>query len=148
VAPLTLLLVAGMIVAASTTLLADSRTGERGGVLPWALLGVDSVASLAGNVAVAQPPAAGRVIAAGPSFALIGAYGLLMRQAVTERPAATSHRVLSRRHDCLARWVTSARCRVRRVLPRIQPVVTSGLVVRRAGSFSGMHGSGVGQPGR
>jgi hypothetical protein len=80
VAALTPLSVDGMIVAASTTLLADSRTGERGGVLPWALLVVGSAASLAANVAVAQPTVAGRVIAAWPSFALIGAYELLMRQ--------------------------------------------------------------------
>jgi hypothetical protein len=38
------------------------------------------VASLAANVAVAEPTAMGRVIAAWPSFALIGAYELLMRQ--------------------------------------------------------------------
>jgi hypothetical protein len=69
-----------MIVAASTTLLADSRAGERGGWRPWALLVVGSAASLAANVAVAQPTAAGRVIAAWPSFALISAYELLMRQ--------------------------------------------------------------------
>src|SRR5262249_4740491 len=80
VAALTPLSVDGMIVAASTTLLADSRAGGRGGVLPWALLVVGSAASLAANVAVAQPTAAGRVIAAWPSFALIGAYELLMCQ--------------------------------------------------------------------
>jgi len=73
VAALTPLSVDGMIVAASTTLLADSRAGERGGVLPWALLVVGSAASLAANVAVAQPTVAGRVIAAWPSFALIAA---------------------------------------------------------------------------
>jgi hypothetical protein len=80
VAALTPLSVDGMIVAASTTLLADSRSGSRGGVLPWALLVVGSVASLAANVAVAEPTAMGRVIAAWPSFALIGAYELLIRQ--------------------------------------------------------------------
>src|SRR5262249_44695644 len=72
VAALTPLSVDGMIVAASTTLLADSRAGERGGKLPWALLVAGSAASLAANVAVAQPTAARRVIAAWPSFALIG----------------------------------------------------------------------------
>ena len=77
---LTPLSVDGMIVAASTTLLAGSRAGERGGVLPWALLVMGSVASLAANVAVAQPTVTGRMIAAWPSFALIGAYELLMRQ--------------------------------------------------------------------
>jgi hypothetical protein len=80
VAALTPFSVDGMIVAASTTLLADSRSGGRGGALPWALLVVGSVASLAANVAVAEPTVAGRLIAAWPSFALIAAYELLMRQ--------------------------------------------------------------------
>jgi hypothetical protein len=52
----------------------------RGGFLPWALLVVGSVASLAANVAVAQPTATGRVIAAWPPFAMVAAYELLMRQ--------------------------------------------------------------------
>lgn len=80
VAALTPLSVDGMIVAASTTLLAESRSGGRGGLLPWVLLVVGSVASLAANVAVAEPSLTGRVIAAWPSFALIGSYELLMRQ--------------------------------------------------------------------
>jgi hypothetical protein len=80
VAALTPFSVDGMIVAASTSLLADSRSGNRGGFLPWALLVVGSVASLAANVAVAEPTAVGRVIAAWPSFALIGSYEMLMRQ--------------------------------------------------------------------
>ena len=80
VAALTPLSVDGMIVAASTTLLSESRSGYRGGVLPWALLVAGSVASLAANVAVAEPTTAGRVIAAWPSFSLIAAYELLMRQ--------------------------------------------------------------------
>jgi hypothetical protein len=41
---------------------------------------VGSAASLAANVAVAEPTVTGHVIAAWPSFALIGAYELLMRQ--------------------------------------------------------------------
>jgi hypothetical protein len=64
----------GMIVAASTTLLSESRSGQRSGALPWVLLAIGSVASLAANVAVAEPTAIGRVIAAWPSFALIGSY--------------------------------------------------------------------------
>ena len=80
VAALTPLSVDGMIVAASTTLLADSRSGGRGGFLPWALLVAGSAASLAANVAVAEPTVTGRVIAAWPSFSLIAAYELLMRQ--------------------------------------------------------------------
>ena len=54
VAALTPLSVDGLIVAASTTLLADSRSGRTGGGLPWALLVAGSVASLAANVAVAE----------------------------------------------------------------------------------------------
>jgi hypothetical protein len=53
-----------MIVAASTTVLADSCAGSRGGVMPWVFLVVGSVASLAANVAVAEPTVTGRVIAA------------------------------------------------------------------------------------
>jgi hypothetical protein len=80
VAALTPLSVDGMIVAASTTLLAESRSGGRGGLLSWALLVVGGVASLAANVAVAEPTATGRVVAVWPSFALIASYELLMRQ--------------------------------------------------------------------
>jgi hypothetical protein len=78
VATLTPLSVDGMIVAASMTLLADSRSGR--GALPWALLVAGSVASLAANVTVAEPTLVGRVIAAWPSFALTASYELLTRQ--------------------------------------------------------------------
>jgi hypothetical protein len=80
VASLTPLSVDGMIVAASTTLLAESRAGRRGGALPWVLLVAGSVASLAANVAVAEPDLIGRIIAAWPSFALTASYELLTRQ--------------------------------------------------------------------
>jgi hypothetical protein len=80
VAALTPLSVDGMIVAASTTLLADSRSGRKGGALPWALLVSGSVASLAANVAVAEPTLIGRVIAAWPSFALTASFELLTSQ--------------------------------------------------------------------
>lgn len=80
VAALTPLSVDGMILAASTTLLADSWSGQRGGALPWALVIIGSVASLAANVAVAEPTLLGRVIAAWPSFALTASYELLTRQ--------------------------------------------------------------------
>ena len=97
VAALTPLSVDGMIVAASTTLLAESRPGSRGGVLPWTLLAVGSVASLAANVAVAQPTVTGRLIAAWPSFSLICSYELLMRHVRRSaigynRPAIRSRR--------------------------------------------------------
>jgi hypothetical protein len=98
VAALTPLSVDGMIVAASTTLLADSRCGSRGGFLSWALLVAGSAASLAANVAVAQPTSAGRVIAAWPSFSLIAAYELLMRQVRRAADGGESQEARSRSH--------------------------------------------------
>jgi hypothetical protein len=68
VAALTSLSVDGMIVAASTSLLAESRAGRSGGWLPWVLLATGGAANLAANVAVAEPTVTGRVIAALPSF--------------------------------------------------------------------------------
>lgn len=91
VATLTPLSVDGMIVAASTTLLADSRSGDRGGILPWTLLVVGSVASLAANVAVAEPTLVGRVIAAWPSFALTASYELLTREVRRSTAADRAH---------------------------------------------------------
>ncbi|GAA3742589.1 DUF2637 domain-containing protein [Salinactinospora qingdaonensis] len=41
----------GMIVASSMALLSEARKGKRGGLLPWSLLVLGSVASLAANVA-------------------------------------------------------------------------------------------------
>lgn len=70
----------GMIVASSMTLLSDARNGRKGGLLPWTLLIIGSAASLAANVAVADPTMWSRIIHAWPSFALIGAYELLMRE--------------------------------------------------------------------
>ncbi|MEV2272931.1 DUF2637 domain-containing protein [Nonomuraea africana] len=74
------LAVDGMIVASSMSILLASRYGRRGGMLPWTLLIVSSLASLGANVAVADPTTIARVIAAWPSFALIGAYEMLMGQ--------------------------------------------------------------------
>ncbi|MFI0420518.1 DUF2637 domain-containing protein [Spongiactinospora sp. 9N601] len=73
------LAVDGMIVAASLALLEDSRAGRRGGLLPWLFLIISSGASLAANVAIAEPTFTARIIAAWPSLALIGAYEMLMR---------------------------------------------------------------------
>jgi hypothetical protein len=144
VAALTPLSADGMIVAASTTLLADSRAGARGGKLPWALLVVGSAASLAANVAVAQPTAAGRVIAAWPSFALIGAYELLMRQVrhsaadgekVTPGKAHTSSR--RRSSETALRPSRGATSPGRGCVPR-----GPGPVAALAGSCSGRRGTG------
>ncbi|TQN30264.1 uncharacterized protein DUF2637 [Haloactinospora alba] len=84
----------GIVVAASMALLSDARQGRRGGLLPWTLLVLGSLASLAANVAVADPTMWSRVIHAWPAFALIGSYELLMRQfrasASIVRPAHAS----------------------------------------------------------
>jgi Protein of unknown function (DUF2637) len=70
----------GMVVAASMSVLLAGKMGRRGEWLPWALLIVGSLASLAANVAVASPTTVGRLIAAWPSFAFVGAYHLLQGQ--------------------------------------------------------------------
>ncbi|GAA4199745.1 DUF2637 domain-containing protein [Microbispora amethystogenes] len=78
----------GMVLCASMALLADSRRGRRGGVLPWTLLVVGSLASVAANVAVAEPSLIGRAVAAWPAFAMIGGLEMafrLVRQSVTRR---------------------------------------------------------------
>ncbi|MGW9555602.1 DUF2637 domain-containing protein [Nocardiopsis sp. NPDC055551] len=87
----------GMIVASSMTLLSDARNGRKGGLLPWTLFIIGSGASLAANVAVADPTMWSRIIHAWPSFALIGAYELLMRafrtaaRSVRSADAARTH---------------------------------------------------------
>jgi Protein of unknown function (DUF2637) len=96
VAALTPISVDGMIVAASTTLLADSQSGRRPGVLPWALLLAGSMASPAPNVAVAEPTVIGRVIAAWPSFALTASYELLTRQVLGSAAEAAEREKESR----------------------------------------------------
>lgn len=70
----------GLIIAASLTLLADSRAGRRRSPLPYALLTLASAASVAANVMHAEPDLAARLIAAWPSAALIGSYEMLMSQ--------------------------------------------------------------------
>lgn len=118
VAALTPLSVDGMIVAASTTLLADSRSGRRGGVLPWALLVFGSVASLAANVAVAEPTLIGRVIAAWPSFALTASFELLTRQVRRRAPREHASRAVASR----PRRATSAAARS--TAPKLRVVST------------------------
>ena len=89
-------------------MLTDSLAGKRGGVLPWALLAVGSVASLAANVAVAEPTAAGRVMAAWPSLALISATSCsCARSALVELAAAergTVSRPSSSDRQATGRW--------------------------------------------
>ncbi|WP_017627774.1 DUF2637 domain-containing protein [Nocardiopsis chromatogenes] len=99
----------GMIIASSMTLLADARRGRRGGLLPWTLLILGSLASLTANVSVAEPTAWSAVIHAWPSFALAGAFELLMRELRREQgasaenapdePGATANPVTAEQHD-------------------------------------------------
>ncbi len=131
VAVLTPLSVDGMIVAASTTLLADSRSGGRGGKLPWALLVAGSMASLTANVAAAQPTSTGRVIAAWPSFALIAAYELLMRQVRQAADAGRSSR--------------SARRSRRRVTDAVSSGAADPVAGRRAARSAGPVQRGAGR---
>jgi hypothetical protein len=77
---------------ACTTIDADAFAELTEPFLPWALLVAGSAASLAANVAVAEPTATGRVIAAWPSFALIASYELLMRQVRSAADVGATHR--------------------------------------------------------
>jgi len=70
----------GLAVAASMTMLVRRRAGQRAGALPWVapLLGLG--ASLAANVAAADPTVVGRLVAAWPPVGLLLSYELLMQQ--------------------------------------------------------------------
>jgi hypothetical protein len=143
VAALTPLSVDGMIVAASTTLLADSRSGRRGGALPWALLVAGSVASLAANVAVAQPTLVGRVIAAWPSFALTASYELLTRQ-VRGSAAADTRSEQPEDMQQTEREAVGARTSARGLTLVQAGSDREGMlgVLREAGNCSGKRGNG------
>ncbi|MFE6446837.1 DUF2637 domain-containing protein [Nocardiopsis dassonvillei] len=94
----------GMIVGASMTLLSDARNGRKGGLLPWTLLIIGSGASLAANVAVADPTMWSGIIHAWPSFALIGAYELLMREfRTTARSVRSADTELTHTDDVMER---------------------------------------------
>jgi len=70
----------GLAVAASMTMLVRRRAGERAGALPWAALLLGLGASLAANVAAAEPTVVGRLVAAWPPVGLLLSYELLMQQ--------------------------------------------------------------------
>ena len=77
----------GLVVAASMVLLTRRRVGLAGGWLPWCALLGGVGASLAANVAAAEPTATARVVAAWPALAFAVAFELLLQQrraAVTE----------------------------------------------------------------
>jgi len=70
----------GLAVAASMTMLVRRRAGQRAGLLPWAALLFGLGASLAANVAAAEPTVVGRLVAAWPPVGLLLSYELLMQQ--------------------------------------------------------------------
>jgi hypothetical protein len=116
----------GMVVAWSMTLLADSRAGRRGGLLPCVLLAVGSAASLGANVAVAEPTVYGRVIAAWPSFALIAAYELLMRQIRLVAVMTEADRGIGAAGRVVPAAERRSGVRPLPVAGAVQPVVTAG----------------------
>jgi hypothetical protein len=68
----------GLVVAASMSMLVRRRAGLPAGSLAWASLLAGIGASLAANVAAADPTAIGRLVAAWPPVALVLAWELLM----------------------------------------------------------------------
>jgi hypothetical protein len=70
----------GLAVAASMTMLVRRRVGLPAGALVWTALLLGLGASLAANVAAADPTLAGRLVAAWPPVALLMAYELLLQQ--------------------------------------------------------------------
>jgi len=70
----------GLAVAASMTMLVRRRAGVPAGGLAWVALLGGLGASLAANVAAADPTVAGRLVAAWPPVALLLAYELLLQQ--------------------------------------------------------------------
>jgi Protein of unknown function (DUF2637) len=70
----------GLAVAASMTMLVRRRAGLPAGAMAWAALLLGLGASLAANVAAAEPTLAGRLVAAWPPLGLLLSYELLMQQ--------------------------------------------------------------------
>lgn len=85
----------GAVVAAASVLLADSRAGRRSAPLAWMLLSLGIGASLAANIASAEPTATARAVAAWPPLALALGIELLAGLArrddavQADRPAAS-----------------------------------------------------------
>lgn len=69
----------GLVVAASMSMSVRRRAGLHAGALAWTSLPAGIGASLAANVAAADPTMVGRVVAAWPPVALLLAWELLMQ---------------------------------------------------------------------
>ena len=70
----------GLVVAASMVLVTRRRAGVPGGGLAWAALLGGVGASLAANVAAADPSVTARLVAAWPALAFAVAFELLLQQ--------------------------------------------------------------------
>jgi hypothetical protein len=96
----------GLILTASRTMLARQRSGRSAGWLAWTAMLAGLTASLAANVAGADPTVVGRLVAAWPPVALLLAYELLMQQVrATSRPHRERRRQLVA--DADAAWAPS-----------------------------------------
>jgi hypothetical protein len=71
------LAVDGLVISASTVLVVRRRAGVPGGMLPWLALLGGLGASVAANVAAAEPTAVGRAVALVPPLALAISFELL-----------------------------------------------------------------------
>lgn len=91
----------GLVVAASMTMLVRRRAGLSAGALSWTSLLAGIGASLAANVAAADPTMVGRVVAAWPPVALLLAWELLMQ--VRAPAAGNSARRWPRRQHSVPR---------------------------------------------
>ena len=70
----------GLVIAASMVLLTRRRAGLPGGRLAWAALLGGVGASLAANIAAAEPTVTARLVAAWPALAFAVAFELLLQQ--------------------------------------------------------------------
>lgn len=87
----------GMMVVASMVMLVRRKTRKPVGWLPWTALAFGLAASLAANVAVAEPTIIGRMVAAWPPVALAMAYEMLMEQIRVTAKRPTTRRPTTRR---------------------------------------------------
>jgi len=80
----------GLIVCASLVLLVQRRGGQPGGALPWAGLALGIAATIAGNIASAEPTTLARMVAAWPpiAFALSYEFLLTLLRPADPRPVA------------------------------------------------------------
>jgi len=84
----------GLVIAASMTLVTRRRAGVPGGGLAWVALLGGVGASLAANVAAADPSVTARLVAAWPALAFAVAFELLLQQRRVGAPAPVAEAVV------------------------------------------------------